>query len=62
MKDKNIINKNISEIIKKLVFELDDNSPYFVEFSDDMSAKVTELDVIRDKKTGKIICYKEKGH
>lgn len=61
MKVKNIINNDTPEIMKKLLFGLDYKTTYVVEFLHDCSVEVREVEVIRDKKTGKIICYKEKG-
>lgn len=60
MKLKNMINKDVPEIMKKLLYGLDYRSSYVVEFLHDMSVDVKEVDIVRDKKTGKIICYKEK--
>ena len=60
MKLKNMINKDVPEIIKKLVYGLDYNTSYIIEFSHDMSAEVAELEVIRDKKTNKPLYYKKK--
>ena len=61
MKVKNLINKDVPEIIKKLLYGLDYKSSYIVEFSHDMSVDVREVDVVRDKKSGKVIYYKERG-
>ncbi len=60
MKLKNIVNNDTAEIIKKLVHGLDFRTSYIVEFLHDGSVDVREIDVVRDKKTGKIICYKDK--
>ncbi len=60
MKVKDMINKDVPEIIKKLLFGLDYRSSYIVEFLHDCSVEVREVDAVRDKKSGKIICYKEK--
>ena len=60
MKLKNMINKDVPEIIKKLVYGLDYNTSYIIEFSHDMSVDVREIDIVRDKKTNKVIYYKEK--
>ena len=60
MKVKDIINKDVPEIIKKLLYGLDYRTTYVVEFLHDTSVLVKEVDVVRDKKSGKIICYKEK--
>ena len=61
MKLKNIVNNDTAEIIKKLVHGLDFRTSYIVEYLHDGSVDVRELDVVRDKKSGKIICYKDKG-
>ena len=61
MKVKNIVNNDTVEIIKKLVHGLDFRASYVVEYLHDGSVDVRELDVLRDKKSGKIICYKDKG-
>jgi hypothetical protein len=60
MKLKNIVNNDTKEIIKKLVHGLDFRTSYIVEFMHDGSVEVREVDVVRDKKTGRIKCYKEK--
>ena len=60
MKLKKLVNNDIIEIIKKLLHGLDYRSSYVVEFSHDCSVDVREVDVVRDKKSGKIIYYKEK--
>jgi len=60
MKVKYLINKDVPEIIKKLLHGLDYRTSYIVEFFHDCSVDVREVDIIRDKKSGKIICYKEK--
>lgn len=60
MKLKNMINKDIPEIMKKLLYGLDYRTTYVVEFLHDTSVIVKEVDVVRDKKSGKIICYKDK--
>ncbi len=60
MKLKNIVNNDTAEIIKKLVHGLDFRTSYIVEFQHDGSVEVREVDIIRDKKTGRIICYKGK--
>ena len=61
MKLKNLINKDVPEIMKKLLFGLDYRSSYVVEFLHDCSVDVREVDVVRDKKSGKVIYYKERG-
>lgn len=60
MKLKNMVNKDVPEIIKKLLHGLDYRTTYIVEFSNDLSVEVREADVVRDKKTDKVIYYKEK--
>lgn len=60
MKLKNMVNKDVPEIIKKLLHGLDYRTTYIVEFSSDLSVEVREVDVVRDKKIGKILYYKEK--
>lgn len=60
MKLKSIVNNDTAEIIKKLVHGLDFRTSYVIEYLHDGSVLVREVDVIRDKKTGKIICYKDK--
>jgi hypothetical protein len=59
MKLKNMVNKDIPEIMKKLLHGLDYRTTYIVEFSHDMSAEVTEVEVIRDKQTNRLY-YKKK--
>lgn len=61
MKLKNIVNNDTAEIIKKLVHGLDFRTSYIVEYLHDGSVDVRELDVVRDKKTGKPLYYKDKG-
>ena len=60
MKLKNMINNDTREIMKKLLYGLDYRTCYVVEFLHDSSVDVREVEVIRDKKTGKIIYYKDK--
>lgn len=60
MKLKNMINKDVPEIMKKLLHGLDYRTSYIVEFLHDCSVDVREVEVIRDKETGKIIYYKDK--
>lgn len=60
MKLKNMVNNDVSEIMKKLLHGLDFKTTYLVEFSSDTSVEVRELEVVRDKKIGKILYYKEK--
>ena len=59
MKLKDIVNKNTPEIIKKLVYGLDFNTIYVVEFYRDTSVEVKEVEIVRDKETNEIM-YKEK--
>ena len=51
MKLKDIVNKNTSEIIKKLVYGLDFNAIYVVEFYRDKSVEVREVEKVRNKET-----------
>lgn len=60
MKLKSIVNNDTAEIIKKLVHGLDYRTCYILEFLHDGSVEVKEVVAKRDKKTGKIICYKDK--
>ena len=60
MKLKSIVNNDTAEIIKKLVYGLDFRTSYIVEFLHDGSVNVREVDIVRDKKTNKILYYKEK--
>jgi hypothetical protein len=57
MKLKNMVNKDISEIMKKLLYGLDYKTTYIVEFSHDMSVEVSEAEIVRDKKTNKSLYY-----
>lgn len=59
MKLKNMINQNTPEIIKKLLYGLDYNTSYVVEFYRDSSIEVREVEIVRDKETNEIM-YKEK--
>lgn len=59
MKLKDIVNKNTPEIIKKLVYGLDFNTIYVVEFYRDSSVEVREVEKVRNKETNEII-YVEK--
>ena len=61
MKVKNIVNNDTAEIIKKLVHGLDFRTCYVVEYLHDGSVLVREVDAVRDKKTGKILYYKNKN-
>lgn len=60
-KPRKIIKKDVSETIRKLLHGLDYNRIYIVEFLHDKSVDVKEVEIVRDKKTGKIVYYKEKG-
>ena len=59
MKLKDMINQNTPEIIKKLVYGLDYNTTYVVEFYRDTSVNVKEVKRVIDKETNEII-YVEK--
>ena len=59
MKLKDMINQNTPEIIKKLLYGLDYNTSYVVEFYRDTSVEVKEVKRVIDKKTNEII-YVEK--
>ena len=59
MKLRDMINKDVPEIMKKLLYGLDYRTTYVVEFLHDTSVIVKEVDAVRDKKTGEVI-YKEK--
>ena len=59
MKLKNMTNKDAQEIMKKLLYGIDYKNTYVVEFLHDSSVEVKEVKTVRDKKTGKIIYYKE---
>ena len=59
MKLKNMVNQNTSEIIKKLLYGLDYNTSYVVEFYRDTSVDVKEVKRVIDKETNEII-YVEK--
>ena len=61
MKLKSIVNNDTAEIIKKLVHGLDFRTCYVVEYLHDGSVDVREVDAVRDKKTGKILYYKNKN-
>ena len=60
MKLRDMINKDVPEIMKKLLYGLDYRTTYVVEFLHDSSVLVREVDAVRDKKSGRIICYKDK--
>ena len=59
MKLKDMINRNTPEIIKKLLYGLDYNTNYVVEFYRDTSVEVREVKRVIDKETNEII-YVEK--
>lgn len=59
MRLKDMINQNTPEIIKKLVYGLDYNTIYVVEFFRDTSVEVKEVERVRDRETNEII-YVEK--
>jgi len=59
MKLKNMVNQNTSEIMKKLLYGLDYNTTYVVEFYRDTSIEVREVKRVIDKETNEII-YVEK--
>lgn len=58
MKLKNMVNQNTPEIIKKLVYGLDFNTIYVVEFYRDSSVEVREVEKVRNKENE--IIYVEK--
>ena len=59
MRLKDMVNQNTPEIIKKLVYGLDYNTSYVVEFYRDSSVEVREVKRVIDKETNEIT-YKEK--
>jgi len=59
MKLKDMINNDTPEIIKKLLYGLDYKTSYIVEFLNDMSVEVREVEKVRDKETNEFI-YIEK--
>ena len=59
MKLKDIVNKNTPEIIQKLVYGLDFNVIYAVEFLRDGSVEVKEVEKVRNKETDEFM-YVEK--
>ena len=59
MKLKNMVNRDTPEVIKKLLYGLDYKTSYVVEFLNDMSVEVREVEKVRDKETNEII-YIEK--
>lgn len=67
MKLKNMVNNDVSEIMKKLLHGLDFKTTYLVEFSNDTSVEVSEVEVVRDRfdkllilKSNKTLYYKKK--
>ena len=61
MKLKDMVNKDTPEIIKKLLYGLDYNTIYVVEFFRDTSVEVREVKRVKDKETNEII-YVEKWY
>lgn len=59
MKLKDIVNKNTPEIIQKLVYGLDFNVIYAVEFLRDGSVEVREVEKVRNKENNELV-YVEK--
>ena len=59
MRLKDMVNKDTVEIIKKLVYGLDYNTIYVVEFYRDTSVEVKEVKRVIDRETDEII-YVEK--
>ena len=59
MKLKDMVNRNTPELIKKLVYGLDYNTTYVVEFYRDTSVEVREVKRVINKGTNEII-YVEK--
>ena len=59
MKLKDMINQNTPEIIKKLLYGLDYNTTYVVEFYRDTSVEVKEVKRVISNETNEII-YIEK--
>ena len=59
MRLKDMVNQNTPEIIKKLVYGLDYNIIYVVEFYRDGSVEVREVEKVRNKETDKVM-YVEK--
>ena len=60
MKLKNLVNNDTKEIMKKLLYGLDYRTCYVVEFLHDSSVDVREVEIVREKKTGKIKYYIDK--
>lgn len=54
MKLKDMVNQNTPEIIKKLLYGLDYNTSYVVEFYRDTSVEVREVKRVVDKETNEI--------
>lgn len=54
-----MVNQDTPEVIKKLLYGLDYKTSYVVEFLNDMSVEVREVEKVRDKETNEII-YIEK--
>ena len=59
MRLKDMVNQDTPEIIKKLVYGLDYNIIYVVEFYRDGSVEVREVEKVRNKETDKVM-YVEK--
>jgi len=59
MKLKDIVNHNTPELIKKLLYGLDYNTSYVVEFYRDTSVEVREVKRVRDRETNEIIYVKK---
>ena len=59
MRLKDMVNQNTPEVIKKLLYGLDYNTTYVVEFYRDTSVEVREVKRVKDKETNEII-YVEK--
>jgi len=59
MRLKDMVNQNTPEVIKKLLYGLDYNTTYVVEFYRDTSVEVKEVKRVIDKETDEII-YVEK--
>ena len=61
MRLKDMVNGNTPELIKKLLYGLDYNTSYVVEFFRDTSVEVREVKRVKDKETNEII-YVEKWY
>jgi len=61
MRLKDMVNQNTPEVIKKLLYGLDYNTTYVVEFYRDTSVEVREVKRVKDKETNEII-YVEKWY